>query len=111
MADHVDAMGRTLQLESLTAAERFRLFRAIPNDLQSNYSWMVWAMAACSVRAIDAVPVPMPGTQADIEALVSRLDDAGIDAAQEFLVAAQAERASVAKNSAGTPISASAVTS
>jgi len=38
-------------------------------------------MLAASVYAIDGVPVPPPVTEGQVEALVSRLGDAGIAAA------------------------------
>ena len=43
------------------------------------------AMLASSVTAIDDVPVPAPATEAQVEALISRLGDSGIAAAADGL--------------------------
>ncbi len=103
-----DASGRQLTLRMLSARERFELFKAIPNEQQGNLSWMGWTLAACSVRAINDVPVPMPTSEKEIAALVSQLDDDGIEAAQQFIIDRQKERAARAKNSLRTSASESA---
>lgn len=106
MADPVvitDAAGRALHLKMLTARERFKLFEAIPNELQVNAMWMGWTLAACSVRQIGDMPVVMPDTKQKIEQLVDQLGDDGIDVVQQFLVDQQAQRDEAAKNSPGTP--------
>jgi hypothetical protein len=43
------------------------------------------AIVACSVIAIDGVPVPIPGTEHQIESLVQRLGDVGLRAAGALL--------------------------
>jgi hypothetical protein len=43
------------------------------------------ALLACSVTAIDGVPVPPPVTEEQLESLVRRLGDAGISAAADAL--------------------------
>jgi hypothetical protein len=100
-----DASGRRLTLRALSARERFELFKAIPNEQQGNLSWMGWTLAACSVRAINDVPVPMPTSEKEIAALVAQLDDDGIEVAQQFIIDRQSERAARAKNLLGTPAS------
>jgi hypothetical protein len=102
-----DAAGRRLALRMLSARERFELFKAIPNEQQGNLSWMGWALSACSVRAVDDVPLPMPTNEKEISALVAQLDDDGIEVAQQFIINRQQERAARAKNSLGTPASGS----
>jgi hypothetical protein len=101
----IDASGRRLTLRTLSARERFELFKAIPNEQQANLSWMGWTLAACSVRAINDVPVPMPTSEKEIAALVSQLDDDGIEVAQQFIIDRQKERAGRAKNLPGIPAS------
>ncbi len=98
-----DASGRRLTMRTLSARERFELFKAIPNEQQGNLSWMGWTLAACSVRAINDVPVPIPTSEKEIAALVSQLDDDGIEVAQQFIIDRQKERVARAKNSPGTP--------
>ncbi len=75
-----DALGRKLQLRKLTALDKLRLFKAAGPVLAQNQSWLGMAVLATSVAAIDDVPVPAPGNEAQIEALVGRLGDAGIAA-------------------------------
>jgi hypothetical protein len=102
---NTDASGRRLTLRPLSARERFELFKAIPNEQQGNLSWMGWTLAACSVRAINDVPVPIPTNEKEIAALVAQLDDDGIEVAQQFIIDRQNERAARAKNLPGTPAS------
>jgi len=47
------------------------------------------ATLACSVAAIDDVPVPPPANEAQIEALVARLGDTGINAIASVLAPAE----------------------
>lgn len=82
-----DALGRRLALRSITALDKLRLFKAAGPVLAQNEPWLGMALLACSVHAIDDVPVPMPGNEHQIEALVARLGDIGIAAAAEALPA------------------------
>lgn len=75
-----DAEGRQLQLRRMDALDKLRLFKAVGAQLAQNPPYLGMAMLACSVTAIDGVPVPAPGNEQQVEALVSRLGDAGIAA-------------------------------
>ena len=75
-----DTQGRRLELRKLTALEKLRLFKAAGPHLAQNQPWLGMAVLACSVAAIDDVPVPMPANESLIEALVQRLGDDGIAA-------------------------------
>jgi len=75
-----DSEGRRLHLRRLNALDKLRLFKAAGPALAQNDPWLGMAVLACSVTAIDDVPVPMPGTEPQIEAMVARLGDAGIEA-------------------------------
>lgn len=76
----IDANGRRLTVRNLTALDRLRLFKAAGPTLAQNQPWLGMALIACSVVAIDDVPVPPPVTEVQIEALIGRLDDAGVSA-------------------------------
>jgi hypothetical protein len=76
----VDASGRTLAVRMLTALDKLRLFKAVGPVLAQNAPYLGMAMLACSVSAIDDVPIPMPANEAQVEGLVQRLGDHGIDA-------------------------------
>lgn len=75
-----DAGGRHITLRRLTALGKLRLFKAAGSTLSHNQYWLGMATLACSVQAIDDVPVPMPTNELQIEALVGRLGDTGIAA-------------------------------
>ncbi len=81
----IDAQGRTLAVRRLGALDRLRLFKAAGAGLVGNAGWMGMATLACSVSAIDDVPVPAPASEAQVEALVARLGDDGIAAVAAVL--------------------------
>lgn len=80
-----DADGRVINLRQLTALDKLRLFKAAGPVLSQNHLWLGMATLACSVTSIDDVPVPAPATEGQIEALVARLGDIGINAIAEAL--------------------------
>ena len=80
-----DDHGRTLTFRRMTVLDKLRLFRAAGPQLSQNGPWLGIALLACSVTAIDDVPVPMPANEQQIEALVARLGDEGIAAAARAL--------------------------
>ena len=90
-----DAMGRLLHLRRLTALDKLRLFKAAGPELSRNPSWLGMAVLAASVTAIDDVPVPAPGNEQQIEAMVGRLGDAGIAAIGAALAEADPTAAEV----------------
>ena len=75
-----DAEGRRIALRRLSALDKLRLFKAAGPVLAQNQPWLGMAVLACSVTAIDDVPVPAPSTEQQIEAMVARLGDTGINA-------------------------------
>ena len=80
-----DAEGRRLALRRLNALDKLRLFKAAGPLLAQNQPWLGIAVLACSVAAIDDVPVPAPGNEQQIESIVARLGDAGIAAVAQAL--------------------------
>jgi hypothetical protein len=87
----VDPAGRSLEVRRIGALDRLRLFKALGAVLADNAPYLGMAMLASSVCAIDGVPVPAPVTEGQIEALVQRLGDAGIEAVADCLSAAAAD--------------------
>jgi len=83
-----DSQGRRIALRRLTALDKLRLFKAAGPGLSQNQPWLGMAVLAASVAAIDDIPVPPPGTEAQIEALVARLGDPGLAAIATGLDAA-----------------------
>ena len=75
-----DDLGRRLTVRRLTALDRLRLFKAIGAELAQNAPYFGMAALAASVIDIDGVPVPPPVTEAQLEGLVQRLGEEGIEA-------------------------------
>jgi len=75
-----DAGGRAVQFRRPGALDRLRLFKALGPVLSGNDRYVGYAMLAFCVTAIDGVPVPAPSSEAQVEALVVRLGDAGLEA-------------------------------
>ncbi len=81
----VDALGRRLTLRNLTALDKLRLFKAAGSELALNQPWLAMAVLASSVTAVDGIPLPLPLNESQIEALVARLGDSGIEAVAQTL--------------------------
>lgn len=70
-----DARGRRIQLRELTALDTLRLLKLAGPQLSMNQGWLSIATLAYSVSEIDGVPVPIPTSEVQIEAIVERLGD------------------------------------
>lgn len=81
----IDSLGRRLAIRNITALDRLRIFKAAGPELAMNQPWVAMAILASSITAIDNIPVPPPSTEQQVEALVVRLGDAGIEAITENL--------------------------
>lgn len=103
----VDSLGRRLTLRSLTALDKLRIFKAAGPQLALNQPWLAMAIIASSVTAIDDVPIPPPSTETQIEGLVDRLGDSGIEAVAQVIEplaeANEHERIANVGNLCGTP--------
>jgi hypothetical protein len=80
-----DELGRILMVRRLTALDRLRLFKALGAALAENPPYLGMAVIAASVTEIDGVPVPPPVTEFQVEGLVQRLGDAGMEAVVALL--------------------------
>ena len=77
------------------------------SDRAQNPPYLGLALTACAVKFIDDVPVPHPANEQQIENLILRLGDAGMNAAGIVVAVRDASDAEVreeAGNSAGIPI-------
>jgi len=95
--------GRVVVARKLTALDKLRVLKAAGPVLADNQAWLGVAMLAASVSEIDGIPVPRPVSEQQIEALVGRLGDPGLDAAASALSATDTPIESAAGNSQGTP--------
>ena len=74
-----------LTIRRMAALDRLRLFKAVGPSLAHNAPYLGMAMLASSVTAIDDVPVPVPTTELQLEALIGKLGDSGIAAVASAL--------------------------
>jgi hypothetical protein len=86
-----DAVGRRLTIRRPTTLDRLRLFKAVGPVLGDNERYLGVAMLAFAVQAIDGVPVPQPVNEMQIEALVHRIGDEGVQAIGDSLKAVISE--------------------
>ncbi len=98
-----DKAGRKLAVRRLNALDKLRLLKAAGPVLSENQAWLGVAMLAASVVEIDGVPVPMPATEQQIEGLVGRLGDPGLDAVASALTTPDDASEAAAGNLPGTP--------
>lgn len=89
--DLIDASGRRIRVRGLTALDTLRLFKAAGPQLALNDAWMNLATLAVSVVSIDEFPMPAPTGEAQIEMIVERLGDVGLNAVAEALEAPTSE--------------------
>jgi hypothetical protein len=101
-----DKFGRRLTVRRLSALDRLRLFKAVGSELAQNAPYFGLAALAASVIDIDGVPVPPPMTEAQLESLVQRLGDEGIEAVALLFEASDQVTPSETEmgNWVGTPI-------
>jgi hypothetical protein len=76
-----DERGRCLTVRRLSALDTLRLLKAAGPVLSQNQAWLNVASIAISVIAIDGLPLPVPSSEAQIEAAVVRLGDEGLTSA------------------------------
>ena len=75
-----DARGRVIGVRRLSPLDRMRLFAAAGPELSKNEQWIGAAALAASCCSIDGDQVPKPASRLQIEALVERLDEDGLQA-------------------------------
>ncbi|OJY23539.1 hypothetical protein [Pandoraea sp. 64-18] len=74
-----DATGRTLLLRKPGILAQYRLIEAL-GDSAKNEAYMGMVMPLLFVGAINGDAVPPLRTKSEVEALIQRLDDAGVEA-------------------------------
>ncbi len=76
-----DSRARTLTVRKIGPRKRMMIFAAIGAELSQNQMYWGTAMLACAVVMIDGEHVPQPTSRREIEALVDRLGEEGLEAA------------------------------
>lgn len=74
-----DSRGRVITLKKPGPLAQYRLVEAI-GDSAKNEVYMGMILPMIFISKIDGDPVLLPNTKAQVEALIQRLDDEGIDA-------------------------------
>lgn len=73
-----DETGRRLTLRQPGPLAQYRLIEAL-GDLAMNQAYMAMVTPLTYLSAIDGVPEPAPKSKLELEALITRLDQAGMD--------------------------------
>ncbi len=98
----VDSAGRVIKIKKLSALDRVRLFKAEGATHSENRMLSSYYATAASVVELDGAPVPFPSTELQLDAIVGRLDEHGLEAAILGLLALSPKTGDVsaeAKNS------------
>lgn len=97
-----DAKGRALGVRKMPLLDRMRMFEAIGPENSKNEAYVGYAALACSVVSIDDEAVARPANKLQLEAVVQRLGDEGIEAVAGHFAAevqetldAEAEKAAI----------------
>jgi hypothetical protein len=101
-----DARGRVIGVKKIGALDRMRMFEAVGAENSKNEPYLGYASLAFHVGSIDGDPVTRPGTKAQLEALIQRLDDDGMNAVAEKLpdlYGQSGDAEALLKNASGTP--------
>ena len=97
-----DSRGRTIKIKKLSALDRMRLFRAMGAVHAENRMAAAYASAAAAVTELEGTHVPSPINELQLDAIVGRLDEDGLEAVVNGLAAlspASEDIAAEAKNS------------
>ncbi len=100
-ATAVDSRGRAIKVRKLSALDRVRLFRALGATDSENKILQTYAATAAAVTELDGAPVPFPSTSLQLDALIGRLDETGLEAAVRALIAVSIDQDEVAAEAKG----------
>ena len=70
--------GRSVRLQKPSALAQFRLVKMVGPEVAKNSTLMMMYMPLMFIVELDGLPVAFPKAESEIEALISRLDDEGI---------------------------------
>lgn len=81
----VDKLGHRLGVKRINASLRRRVLKALSAESGEKGRLLVMATVACCCVEIDGAPVPFPTTELQVEALIDRLEQEGLDAVATIL--------------------------
>ena len=79
-----DTKGRKLSIQAMDPGDQLDFFEACGKN-STNLAWINMALWACSVRAIDGVPVVMPSGPVKVKQLARQLGHHGLAAVRRGL--------------------------
>ena len=78
-----DANGRKIGIRKMGALDRLKMFEVIGPENSKNEPYLGYAALAFHVGSIDGDPVSRPATKLQLEGLIQRLGDEGMEAVGE----------------------------
>ncbi|AOY93831.1 hypothetical protein BKK79_20000 [Cupriavidus sp. USMAA2-4] len=78
-----DAKGRQITLRKPGILAQFRLVEAMGAEAAANETYRMMCLPLLYVAAVDGEPVLQPTSKLELEALIQRLDEAGMVAVQQ----------------------------
>lgn len=81
----VDTRGRRIGVKKIKLVNAHRLARVVGGETASNNVAYLQVLSVASVVEIDGEMIPQPGTNLQVEALMTRLDFDGLTAAMKAL--------------------------
>jgi hypothetical protein len=82
-----DSTGRLIKVRKLSALDRVRLFRAMGSVDAENRMLSSYASTAAAVTELDSHAIPFPSTSLQLDAIIGRLDEHGLEAVILALIA------------------------
>lgn len=79
-ATATDAAGRQIGVRRMGPLDRLKMFEVIGPENSKNEPYLGYAALAFHVGSIDGEPVARPATKLQLEALIQRLGDDGLEA-------------------------------
>ena len=80
-----DAQGRVISIKKLGALDRLKMFEVVGADNARNEAYLGYAALAFHVTAIDGAAEGRPANRLQLEGLVQRLGDDGLEAIGQAL--------------------------
>lgn len=75
-----DATGRVIKIKKPGVLAQYRLVEIVGAEAAKNDVYMSMVLPLIYVSEIDDKPLPQPRSKAEVDALIQRLDEAGIEA-------------------------------
>jgi hypothetical protein len=82
-----DSKGRKIGVKRPNVLAQYRLIETVGADTASNQVYMSMAMPVYWVVSVDGDKIPQPRTKAQLESAITRLDDEGIQAVIDHMIA------------------------